>query len=147
MDESCIRNIAKKIANLEQAQLFADYVTARRSNLHLGMLCKLFDSIFQSACEWDAKGRPMSQPKPQPIQPQPQEQYQPTQEMPEIGKKDAKYVSIYEWREQIADCIAKHPKTAKKSWQRQQNIKMEVYAQFPTPCDMQLITNYIEELL
>ena len=146
MDESCIRNLAKKIANLEQAQLFVNYVTARRSGLHLGMLCKLFDSIFQSACVWDAQGRPRRAQKQPEQPPQPQPQMLPQQEMPEIGAKDAEYASLGQWRDQIADAIRKHPKTAKKSWKRQQDIKMEVYAQFPAPCDIEKINQYLEAI-
>ena len=144
-DHDCIAKLASAMT-LEQAEVFVDYCNERKTTLHLGAITQLQDELLRKACEWDAQGRPRKAQKQPEITPQPQPQMLPQQEMPEFGAKDAEYVSIYEWREQIADCIAKHPKTAKKSWERQQDIKMEVYTQFSTPCDMQLITNYIEEL-
>lgn len=137
-DHDCIAKLASAMT-LEQAEVFVDYCNERKTTLHLGVITQLQDELLRKACEWDAQGRPRKAQKQPEQPPQPQPQMLPQQ-------KYAEYASIYEWREQIADCIAKHPKTAKKPWQRQQDIKMEVYTQFPTPCDMQLITNYIEEL-
>lgn len=146
MDESCIRNIAKKIANLEQAQLFADYVTARRSNLHLGMLCKLFDSIFQSACEWDAQGRPRRAQKQPEQSPQPQPQMLPQRENAEISAKSAEIYNFNQWRGQVIDCVKKNPKFAKKTLMQMMRITTQVTDRFPTPCDIEIINQYLNAI-
>jgi hypothetical protein len=144
MDESCIRNLAKKFANLEQAKLFAEFCEERKTNLNLGMLCKLYDEIFDRACEWDAQGRPRKTQKQQPPQPTPQ--MFPQQEMPEISAKSAEIYNKNLWRAQINDCIKKHPKTAKKAWNRQMELTTNISILFPTPCDIEIINQYLNEL-
>jgi hypothetical protein len=146
MDESCIRNLAKKFANLEQAKLFAEFCEERKTNLNLGMLCKLYDEIFDRACEWDAQGRPRKAQKQPEQPPQPTPQMFPQQEMPEISAKSAEIYNKNLWRAQINDCIKKHPKTAKKAWNRQMELTTNISILFPTPCDIEIINQYLNEL-
>ena len=146
MDESCIRNLAKKFANLEQAKLFAEFCNERKTNLNLGMLCKLYDEIFDRACEWDAQGRPRKAQKQPEQPPQPQPQILPQQEMPENSAKSAEIYNKNLWRAQINDCIKKHPKTAKKAWNRQMELTTNISILFPTPCDIEIINQYLTEL-
>lgn len=146
MDESCIRNLAKKFANLEQAKLFAEFCEERKTNLNLGMLCKLYDEIFDRACEWDAQGRPRKAQKQPEQPPQPTPQMFPQQEMPEISAKSAEIYNKNLWRAQINDCIKKHPKTAKKAWNRQMELTTNISFLFPTPCDIEIINQYLNEL-
>ena len=145
-DESCIRNLAKKFANLEQAKLFAEFCEERKTTLNLGMLCKLHSEIFDKACEWDAQGRPRKAQK-QPEQlPQLQPQMLPQREMPEIGAKEAQNSGFAQWMAQVIDCIKEHPKFAKKSRMKDYSIAMQVTDQFPTPCDIEEINQYLSKI-
>lgn len=146
MDESCIRNLAKKFSNLKQAQLFAEFCEERKTNLNLGMLCKLHDEIFDKACEWDAQGRPRKVQKQPEQPPQPQPQMLPQQEIPEIGANDAQIWQSNQWRGQIAEEVRKHAKTAKKSWITQMRVTNEIFVKFPTPCDLAVINQFIDRL-
>ena len=146
MDESCIHNLAKKFSNLEQAQLFCEYVQARKSTLHLGMLTKLHDEIFRCACEWDAQGRPTPRPQQPTPAPQPQPQIPTPQENAEKAQKSAEIWNNNQWRAQVFDCVEKHPKTAKKSWITQMHLTNGIYDEFPTPCDLAVINQFIDRL-
>ena len=143
-DESCIRNLAKKFANIEQAKLFAEFCEERKTNLHLGMITKLFNEIFDRACEWDAQGRPRKAQKQPKQPPQPQLQMQPTQQNAEISAKDEEIRLFNEWRGQIIGCIKNNPKFAKKTLIQMMRITTQVTELFPTPCDLEIIYKYID---
>ena len=143
-DESCIRNLAKKFANIEQAKLFAEFCEERKTNLHLGMITKLFNEIFDRACEWDAQGRPRKAQKQPKQPPQPQLQMQPTQQNAEISAKEAEIRLFNQWRGQIIDCIKNNPKFAKKTLIQMMRITTQVTELFPTPCDLEIIYKYID---
>ncbi|WP_407454642.1 hypothetical protein, partial [Methanobrevibacter sp.] len=115
MDESCIRNLAKKFANLEQAKLFAEFCEERKTALNLGMLCKLHGEIFDRACEWDAQGRPRKAQKQPEQPPQPQPQMLPQQRIPENSAKEAQNSGFAQWMAQVIDVIKNHPKFARKT--------------------------------
>jgi hypothetical protein len=146
MDESCIRNLAKKFANLEQAKLFAEFCEERKTNLNLGMLCKLYDEIFDRACEWDAQGRPRKHAKQPEQPPQPQPQILPQQETPKISANEAEIRNFNQWRGQIIDCIKTNPKFARKSLIQMMRITTQVTEQFPTPCDLEKINEYLNAI-
>lgn len=146
MDESCIRNLAKKFANIEQAKLFAEFCEERKTTLNLGMICKLHGEIFDKACEWDAQGRPRKHQKQPKIAPQPQVQILPQRETPENSAKSAEIYNFNQWRGQISDVIKKHPKTAKKSWSRQLQLTTEIVDVFPTPCELEKINEYLNAI-
>jgi hypothetical protein len=146
MDESCIRNLAKKFATLEQAKVFAEFCEERKTNLNLGMLCKLHSEIFDKACEWDAQGRPRKYQKQPEQPPQPQPQMQPQPKNPEIGANSAENSGFAQWMAQVIDAIKNHPKFAKKSRMKDYSIAMQVTEQFPIPCDIEKINEYLNEL-
>ncbi len=143
MDESCIRNLAKKFANIEQAKLFAEFCEERKTNLNLGMICKLHGEIFDKACEWDAQGRPRKHQKQPEIAHQPQVQMLPPQETPENSAKEAEIRNFNQWRGQVIDCIKNNPKFAKKTLIQLMRITTQVIDQFPTPCDIEVIKDYL----
>lgn len=143
MDESCIRNLAKKFSNIEQAKLFAEFCEERKTTLNLGMLCKLHGEIFDKACEWDATGRPRKQPE-QPPQPQPQ--MLPQQRIPENSANEAQNSGFSQWMAQVIDVIKNHPKFAKKSRLKDYSIALQVTNQFPTPCDLEKINEYLNAI-
>lgn len=144
-DHDCIAKLASAMT-LEQAEVFVDYCNDRKTTLHLGVITQLQDELLRKACEWDAQGRPRKVQKQleQPLQPQPQ--MLPQQEYAEIGAKEAENSGFSQWMAQVIEEIRKHPKFAKKPREKQWSIAMRTTNEFPTPCDMQLITNYIEEL-
>jgi hypothetical protein len=146
MDESCIRNLAKKFANLEQAKLFAEFCEERKTNLNLGMLCRLHGEIFDKACEWDAQGRPRKAQKQPEQPPQPQVQMLPQQRMPENSAKEAEIYNFNQWRGQVIDCIKKNPKFARKSLIQMMRITTQVIDKFPTPCDIEIINQYLNAI-
>lgn len=145
-DESCVRNLAKKFANIEQAKLFAEFCEERKTNLHLGMITKLFNEIFDRACEWDAQGRPRRTQKQPEQPPQPQSQMHPQQETPKISANEAEIRNFNQWRGQIIDCIKTNPKFARKSLIQMMRITTQVIDNFPTPCDLEIINQYLNEL-
>lgn len=145
-DESCIHNLAKKFANIEQAKLFAEFCEERKTNLNLGMLCKLHGEIFDKACEWDAQGRPRKVQKQPEQPPQPTPQMQPQPKNPEIGANSAENSGFAQWMAQVIDCIKEHPKFAKKSRMKDYVIAMQVTEQFPTPCDLEEINQYLSKI-
>lgn len=144
-DHDCIAKLASAMTQ-EQAEVFVEYCNERKTNLHLGIITQLQDELLRKACEWDAQGRPRRAQKQPEQPPQPQPQMLPQQEMPEIGAKDAEYASLGQWRDQIADAIRKHPKTAKKSWEVQNSIRSKIYLQHPTPCDLEIINEYLNAI-
>ena len=150
MDESCVRNLAKKFANIEQAKVFAEFCEARKTNLNLGMITKLFNEILDRACEWDAQGRPTPRAQKQPEPPQNtmqlRPQMQPTQQNAEISAKEAQIYNFNLWRGQIIDCIKNNPKFAKKTLMQMMRITTQVAEQFPTPCDLEIINQFIDNL-
>ena len=146
MDESCIRNLAKKFANIEQAKLFAEFCEERKTNLNLGMLCRLHGEIFDKACEWDAQGRPRRAQKQPEIAPQPQPQMLPQQRMPENSAKSAGNSGFAQWMAQVIGVIKKHPKFAKKPRIKDYSIALQVTNQFPTPCDLEKINEYLNAI-
>ena len=149
MDESCVRNLAKKFANIEQAKVFAEFCEARKTNLNLGMITKLFNEILDRACEWDAQGRPrkvQKQPEPPQNTIQLRPQMQPTQQNAEISAKEAQIYNFNLWRGQIIDCIKNNPKFAKKTLMQMMRITTQVAEQFPTPCDLEIINQFIDNL-
>lgn len=146
MDESCIRNLAKKFATFEQAKLFAEFCEERKTTLNLGMLCKLHGEIFDKACEWDAQGRPRKHQKQPEQPPQPTPQMQPQPESPEICAKEAQIYDFNLWRGEIIDCIKNNPKFAKKTLMQMMRITTQVTDQFPTPCDIEEINQYLSKI-
>ena len=146
MDESCIRNLAKKFATFEQAKLFAEFCEERKTTLNLGMLCKLHGEIFDKACEWDAQGRPRKSQKQPEQPPQPTLQMQPQPKNPEIGAKEAQIYDFNLWRGEIIDCIKNNPKFAKKTLMQMMRITTQVTDQFPTPCDIEEINQYLSKI-
>lgn len=145
-DESCIRNLAKKFANIEQAKLFAEFCEERKTTLNLGMLCKLHGEIFDKACEWDAQGRPRQHKKQPEIVPQSTPQMLPPQEIPEISANSAENSGFAQWMAQVIDAIKIHPKFAKKSRMKDYVIAMQVTDQFPIPCDIEEINEYLSKI-
>jgi hypothetical protein len=145
-DESCIRNLAKKFANIEQAKLFAEFCEERKTNLHLGMITKLFNEIFDRACEWDAQGRPRKTQKQPEQPPQPTPQILPQRENAEISANEAEIYDFNLWRGQIIDCIKNNPKFAKKTLMQMMRITTQVTDQFPTPCDLEKINEYLNAI-
>lgn len=145
-DESCIRNLAKKFANIEQAKLFAEFCEERKTNLHLGMITKLFNEIFDRACEWDAQGRPRKAQKQPEQPPQPQPQMLPQREIPEISAKEAEIYDFNVWRGQVIDCIKKNPKFARKTLMQLMRLTTQVTDRFPAPCGLEIINEYLNEL-
>lgn len=145
-DESCIRNLAKKFANLEQAQLFAEFCEERKTNLHLGMITKLFNEIFDRACEWDAQGRPRKLQKQPEQPPQPQPQMQPQPKTPEINAKEAEIYDFNQWRGQVIDCIKKNPKFARKTLMQMMRLTTQVTDRFPAPCGLEIINEYLNAI-
>jgi hypothetical protein len=111
------------------------------------MLCKLHDEIFDKACEWDAQGRPRRAQKQLEQPPQPQPQMLPPREIPENSAKSAEIYNKNLWRAQITACIEKHPKTASKSWLRQFQLTNKIAVAFPTPCDIEVIKEYLNTVI
>ena len=145
-DHDCIVKLASAMT-LEQAEVFVEYCNERKTTLHLGAITQLQDELLRKACEWDAQGRPTPRAQKQPEQPpQPQPQILPQQEMPENSAKSAEIYNKNLWRAQINDCIKKHPKTAKKAWNRQMELTTNISILFPTPCDIEIINQYLNEL-
>jgi hypothetical protein len=130
----------------EQAEVFVDYCNERKTTLHLGAITQLQDELLRKACEWDAQGRPTSQSKPQPIQQQPQVQMQPQPKNPEIGAKEAEIYNFNQWRGQVIDCIKNNPKFAKKTLMQMMRITTQVTDQFPTPCDIEIINQFLNAI-
>jgi hypothetical protein len=130
----------------EQAEVFVDYCNERKTTLHLGAITQLQDELLRKACEWDAQGRPRRAQKQPEQPPQPQVQMQPQPKNPEIGAKEAEIYDFNQWRGQISDVIKKHPKTAKKSWSRQLQLTTEIVDVFPTPCDIEIINQYLNAI-
>ena len=146
MDESCIRNLAKKFANIEQAKLFAEFCEERKTTLNLGMLCRLHGEIFDKACEWDAQGRPRRAQKQPEIAPQPQPQMLPPQEMPENSAKEAQIDPFASWWGEIFVLLKNHPKFAEKPYDKQSKMTHKIIEQFPTPCDLEIINEYLNAI-
>ena len=146
MDESCIRNLAKKFANIEQAKLFAEFCEERKTTLNLGMICKLHGEIFDKACEWDAQGRPRQHKKQPKIEPLPQPQMLPQQRIPENSAIEPENSGFAQWMAQVIDAIKNHPKFAKKPRIKDYSIAMKVTDQFPTPCDIEKINEYLNAI-
>ncbi len=145
-DESCIRNLAKKFANLEQAQIFAEYCDEKKPNLHLGIITQLHDELFRKACEWDAQGRPRRVQKQPEIAPQPQPQMLPQPKTPENSANEAEIRNFNQWRGQVIDCIKTNPKFARKSLMQMMRITTQVTEQFPTPCELEKINEYLNAI-
>jgi hypothetical protein len=146
MDESCIRNLAKKFSTFEQAQVFAEYCKSCRPTLHLGMVTKLFDEILRCACEWDAQGRPRKAQKQPEQPPQPQPQMLPPRETPENSAKEARNSGFAQWMAQVIEEVKKHPKYTKKLPPTQLSIAIRTTDEFPTPCDLEIINKYIDSI-
>lgn len=144
-DHDCIAKLAS-VMTQEQAEVFVEYCIEKKTNLHLGIITQLQDELLRKACEWDAQGRPRrAQKKPEQL-PQPTPQIQPQPKNPEINAKEAQIYDFNFWRGQIIDCIKNNPKFAKKTLMQMMRITTQVTEQFPTPCDIEVINSYIDQL-
>jgi hypothetical protein len=141
-DHDCIAKLASAMT-LEQAEVFVDYCNDRKTTLHLGVITQLQDELLRKACEWDAQGRPRKAQKQPEQPPQPQPQILPQQEMPEISAKEAENSGFSQWMAQVIEEIRKHPKFAKKPREKQWSIAMRTTNEFPTPCDIEVIKEYL----
>jgi hypothetical protein len=144
-DHDCIAKLASAMTQ-EQAEVFVDYCNERKTTLHLGAITQLQDELLRKACEWDAQGRPRRAQKQPEQPPQPQVQMQPQQENPEIGAKEAEIYNFNQWRGQVIDCIKKNPKFAKKTLMQMMRITTQITEQFPTPCDIEEINEYLSKI-
>ena len=144
-DHNCIAKLASAMTQ-EQAEVFVDYCNERKTTLHLGVITQLQDELLRKACEWDAQGRPRKAQKQPEQPPQPQVQILPQREIPEIGAKEAQNSGFAQWMAQVIDCIKEHPKFAKKSRMKDYSIAMQVTDQFPTPCDIEEINQYLNKI-
>jgi hypothetical protein len=130
----------------EQAEVFVDYCNERKTTLHLGVITQLQDELLRKACEWDAQGRPRRAQKQPEIAPQPQQQILPQREIPENSAKEAEISNFNLWRGQVIDCIKKNPKFAKKTLMQMMRITTQVTDQFPTPCDIEIINQFLNAI-
>lgn len=144
-DHDCIAKLASAMTQ-EQAEVFVDYCNERKTTLHLGAITQLQDELLRKACEWDAQGRPRRAQKQPEITPQPQVQMQPQPKTPEIDAKEAEIYNFNQWRGQVIDCIKKNPKFAKKTLMQMMRITTQVTDQFPTPCDLEIINQYLDAI-
>ena len=144
-DHDCIAKLASAMTQ-EQAEVFVDYCNERKTTLHLGAITQLQDELLRKACEWDAQGRPRKAQKQPEQPPQPTPQMQPQPKNPEIGAKEAQIYDFNLWRGQIIDCIKNNPKFAKKTLMQMMRITTQVTDQFPTPCDIEKINEYLNAI-
>lgn len=144
-DHDCIAKLAS-VMTQEQVEVFVDYCNEKKPNLHLGIITQLQDELFRKACEWDAQGRPRKAQKQPEQPPQPQVQMLPQQEMPEISAKEAEIYDFNQWRGQVIDCIKKNPKFARKTLMQLMRLTTQVTDQFPTPCDIEIINQYLNTI-
>lgn len=144
-DHDCIAKLASAMT-LEQAEVFVDYCNERKTPLHLGAITQLQDELLRKACEWDAQGRPRKAQKQPEQPPQPTPQILPQQRIPEISTNEAEIYDFNLWRGQIIDCIKYHPKFAKKTLMQMMRITTQVTEQFPTPCDLEEINEYLSKI-
>lgn len=144
-DHDCIAKLAS-VMTQEQAEIFVEYCIEKKTNLHLGIITQLQDELLRKACEWDAQGRPRKAQKQPEQPPQPQPQILPQREMPENSAKEAQIYNFNLWRGEIIDCIKNNPKFAKKTLMQMMRITTQVTDQFPTPCDIEVINSYIDQL-
>lgn len=144
-DHDCIAKLASAMTQ-EQAEVFVDYCNERKTTLHLGAITQLQDELLRKACEWDAQGRPRRAQKQPEQPPQLQPQMLPQREMPEIGANSAENSGFAQWMAQVIDAIKNHPKFAKKSRMKDYSIAMQVTEQFPTPCDIEKINEYLSKI-
>lgn len=144
-DHDCIAKLASAMTQ-EQVEVFVDYCNERKTTLHLGVITQLQDELLRKACEWDAQGRPRKHKKQPEQPPQPTPQILPQREIPEISVNEAQIYDFNLWRGQIIDCIKNNPKFAKKTLMQMMRITTQVTEQFPTPCDLEIINQYLNEL-
>lgn len=144
-DHDCIAKLAS-VMTQEQAEIFVDYCNERKTTLHLGAITQLQDELLRKACEWDAQGRPRKAQKQPEQPPQPTPQMQPQPKNPEISANEAQNSGFAQWMAQVIDCIKEHPKFAKKSRMKDYVIAMQVTEQFPTPCDIEKINEYLNAI-
>lgn len=144
-DHDCIAKLASAMTQ-EQVEVFVDYCNEHKSNLHLGIITQLHDELLRKACEWDAQGRPRKHQKQPEIAPQPTPQMLPQQRMPENSAKEAEINDFNQWRGQVIDCIKKNPKFARKTLMQMMRITTQVTKQFPTPCDLEKINEYLNAI-
>lgn len=144
-DHDCIAKLAS-VMTQEQAEVFVDYCNERKTTLHLGAITQLQDELLRKACEWDAQGRPRKAQKQPEQPPQPQPQMQPQPKNPEISAKEAEIYDFNQWRGQVIDCIKKKPKFARKTLMQMMRLTTQVTDQFPTPCNIEIINQYLNEL-
>lgn len=144
-DYDCIAKLASAMTQ-EQAEVFVEYCIEKKTNLHLGIITQLQDELLRKACEWDAQGRPRKYQKQPEIAPQPTPQMQPQPKNPEIGANSAENSGFAQWMAQVIDAIKIHPKFAKKSRMKDYVIAMQVTDQFPIPCDIEKINEYLNAI-
>lgn len=144
-DHDCIAKLASAMTQ-EQAEVFVDYCNERKTTLHLGAITQLQDELLRKACEWDAQGRPRKAQKQLEQPPQPQPQILPQREIPENSANEAQIYDFNLWRGQIIDCIKNNPKFARKSLMQMMRITTQVTEQFPTPCDIEKINEYLNAI-
>lgn len=144
-DQDCIAKLAQ-VMTQEQAEVFVDYCNERKTTLHLGAITQLQDELLRKACEWDAQGRPRKVQKQPEQPPQPQPQMLPQRETPEISAKEAEIYYFNQWRGQVIDCIKKNPKFARKTLMQMMRLTTQVTDQFPTPCDLEIINQYLNAI-
>ena len=144
-DHDCIAKLASTMTQ-EQAEVFVDYCNEKKPNLHLGIITQLQDELLRKACEWDAQGRPRKLQKQPEQPPQPQPQMQPQPKTPEISAKEAEIYDFNQWRAQVIDCIKKNPKFARKTLMQMMRLTTQVTDQFPTPCDLEIINQYLNAI-
>lgn len=144
-DHDCITKLAS-VMTQEQAEVFVDYCNERKTTLHLGAITQLQDELLRKACEWDAQGRPRKHQKQPEQPPQPIQQILPPRETPEISAKEAEIYDFNQWRGQVIDCIKKNPKFARKTLMQMMRITTQVTDKFPTPCDIEIINEYLNTI-
>ena len=130
----------------EQAEVFVDYCNEHKTTLHLGAITQLQDELLRKACEWDAQGRPRKHKKQPEQPPQPTPQMQPQPKTPENSAINTEIYDFNLWRGQIIDCIKNNPKFARKSLMQMMRITTQVTEQFPTPCDIEIINDYLNAI-
>lgn len=144
-DHDCIAKLASAMTQ-EQAEVFVDYCNERKTTLHLGAITQLQDELLRKACEWDARGRPRRVQKQLEQPPQPQPQILPQREIPKNNANEAQIYDFNLWRGQIIDCIKNNPKFAKKTLMQMMRITTQVTEQFPTPCNIEIINEYLNAI-
>lgn len=144
-DHDCIAKLAS-VMTQEQAEVFVEYCIEKKTNLHLGIITQLQDELLRKACEWDALGRPRRAQKKPEQPPQPTPQMLPPQKTPENSANSAENSGFHLWYAQVIDAIKNHPKFAKKSRLKDYSIAMQVTEQFPTPCDIEEINEYLSKI-